>query len=456
MLFNSWAFVFFLAVVLVVFYHLPTTKNRQLWLLLSSLYFYGSWRWEYLGLLVLSSLFDWVCGINIENTEVPWKRKLHLCITIFLNLSLLGYFKYYNFFISNFSYKLPYADVALPVGISFYTFQTMGYSFDVYNRTIAAERSFFRFLLFICFFPQLVAGPIEKYCDLMPQFEGLKRWRDVDYAGAIKLMTLGFFKKSAIADRIAPYIDNFYVSPERSTPGQAFLAVMFFAIQLYCDFAGYTDIARGVGKLLGFELQPNFYRPYQATDIKDLLRRWHISLIDWFKTYVYFPLGGNKRGKWITWRNYLIVMSLSGLWHGAGWTFILWGVLIALSFIVIVSTPELPIPREAKQVLSFVYFALTLILYRAKSLEQSWVVLSKMLEPWSFGWVPLVQTLSLFTLNYLGWQEGLITLALICFWVYIERLDERKSLSERALLATALCTVFLGRFDGKAFIYFHF
>jgi alginate O-acetyltransferase complex protein AlgI len=458
MLFNSWHFLFFFPVVAVVFYRLPNVVLRQRWLLLASLYFYGSYKVEYLALLIGATSIDWSAAIGISRAKSQTVKRSFLAASLISNLSILGYFKYYNFFVSALPVELPFSSLLLPVGISFYTFQAMSYVIDVYRGDAEPIQKFPRFLLYITFFPQLVAGPIERSHFLAPQFDRFKRFKDVDLGAAATLIVMGFFKKVVIADRIAPYVDKTYQLVSEAHSVHVVIAVFFFAIQLYCDFSGYTDIARGCAKLLGFDLSINFLRPYLARNTKELLQRWHITLSNFLKHYVFFPLGGNKRGKWITGRNYLIVMILSGIWHGASLNFVLWGVILAITIWVVVNTPPLPIPDGFKRFISFVYAAPVLILFRAKDLEEAGNIFRSMFTKWNVN----SGMASLFGLSmpYIraGFSEGYfaVSVALVGFWYWVERREEKEKLTTSIVATMFIFLIFFGRFNGRSFIYFNF
>ncbi len=331
MLFSTLSFWLFFAVVFATYAVLPHRwQNRML--LLASYVFYAGWDWRFLGLIWLSTIIDYLVALRMDRATGPARKRL-LAVSICANLGMLCIFKYLGFFADSFSdlmaaIGLP-ADplvlsIALPVGISFYTFQTMSYTIDVYRRQIAARTNFLDFALFVAFFPQLVAGPIERAANLLPEIEKPRILRsDAICRGAV-LCLLGLVKKIVIADAIAPSVNAIYASPDPSGL-DVILATWLFAIQIYCDFSGYTDIARGVAKMLGFGLMRNFAQPYFATDPQEFWRRWHISLSTWLKDYLYISLGGNRGGRLKTYRNLMATMVLGGLWHGAAWNFVLWG-----------------------------------------------------------------------------------------------------------------------------------
>ena len=346
MLFNSIDFLIFLPIVLVIYYIIPM-KYKHIWLLISSYYFYMCWNAKYVLLIFVSTVITYLSGILIDKVEKTWSdvdklgkyKKLILAISFVSNLGILFYFKYINFTLDivtrilskvNISINVPVFDVILPVGISFYTFQALSYSVDVYRGKVAPEHDFFRYALFVSFFPQLVAGPIERSKNLLTQLREPRKF-DFGYAfDGILLMLWGLFLKIVLADRIAIFVDTVYGDCEHYQGIYLIVATVLFAVQIYCDFSGYSSIAMGTAKLLGIELMDNFNAPYLSTSVADFWRRWHISLTSWFKDYLYIPLGGSKKGSLRKYFNKMIVFMLSGLWHGAQLTFVVWGAINGL------------------------------------------------------------------------------------------------------------------------------
>jgi D-alanyl-lipoteichoic acid acyltransferase DltB (MBOAT superfamily) len=328
MLFNSFDFLFYFLIVFTVYRILPH-KPGLYFLLLASYFFYGYWRWSYIGLLLLTTVLDFSLGLLIANESNQKKRKLLLFVSVASNLGLLGAFKYYNFFSSSvsgwFGLSAIPLDVLLPVGISFYTFQSMSYTIDVYRGVLQARRNFIDFALFVSFFPQLVAGPIVRAIDFLPQLARKPEWDWVRVRAGLHLVLRGFIEKVVIADNLAPIVGRVYADPVSFSGIDLWIGTYCFAFQILADFAGYTDIARGVAKLLGYEFLENFRRPYVAQNISDFWRRWHISLSTWLRDYLYIPIGGSRKGKGRTYFNLLTTMILGGLWHGANWTFLIWG-----------------------------------------------------------------------------------------------------------------------------------
>lgn len=335
MLFNSVAFLLFFPSVVIIYFALPH-RLRWLWLLAASLFFYMYWKVCYGFLLLTTAAVDYLAGRGMGRTGSVAVRKGLLCFSLISNLGILFFFKYYNFFSQvlrdglqrlQVTCPLPVSQFILPVGISFYTFQSLSYTIDVYRGLIPVERHFGRFLLYVTFFPQLVAGPIERAKNLLPQLMQKFAFDYERVTSGLKLMAWGFFKKLVIADRLAVYVNTVYGHPQDFTGWPICLATYFFAFQIYCDFSGYSDIAIGAARIMGFSLMENFHRPYYAKSIREFWHRWHISLSTWFKDYLYIPLGGNRVAVWRWQVNLFLVFLISGLWHGANWTFLVWGAL---------------------------------------------------------------------------------------------------------------------------------
>jgi alginate O-acetyltransferase complex protein AlgI len=326
----------FFTLVFIVYWAIPWRQPRVYLLLAASFYFYASWN-HWLALIIgVSTTIDYFVARGIDAGDNPRRRKLLLSVTIVANLGLLCYFKYANFFLQSLeaamraagsTTSLPLLKVILPIGISFYTFEAINYAVDVYRRHTRAERNLAHFMLFITFFPHLVAGPIVRARDFLPQIRRAKRWDWARMQLGTQLFLLGLFKKLAIADRMALFADPVFANPEQYRTSAAWLAVLAYALQIYCDFSGYTDMALGSAHLLGYKLARNFDMPYASANISEFWRRWHISLSSWLRDYLFIPLGGSRGADWRTNRNLLITMTLGGLWHGASWTFVVWGVL---------------------------------------------------------------------------------------------------------------------------------
>lgn len=338
MLFNSLPFAVFIAIVLACYYCL-TWRAQNVLLLVASYVFYGWWDWRFLALLAGYTAGNYVLGAAIARSNSPLRRKGLLTTSVVLSLGVLGFFKYFNFFIDSLNACLLSLGIAapiglwnivLPVGISFFTFQTMSYTIDIYRREMSHIGSFATFALYVSFFPQLVAGPIERAQHLLPQFLQKRSVCLDDLRYGCLLILIGFFRKVGIADSLARVVAPIFANPSDHSSIELLAGMFFFSLQIYCDFAGYSDIARGLGKLLGLDIMQNFRQPYFSTSITEFWRRWHISLSTWLRDYLYIPLGGNRTGHWRTYRNLLLTMVLGGLWHGAQWTFIAWGTLHGL------------------------------------------------------------------------------------------------------------------------------
>lgn len=336
MLFNSYSFLIFFPIVVIVYFIIPK-KFKYIWLLISSYYFYMSWNPKYALLMLISTFVTYLSGLLIERHKANKNVKnLYVFLSFFINLGILFTFKYSHFVVNNlnvvfnkFGISLIGSkfDLILPVGISFYTFQALSYTIDVYKDNIKAEYNFFRYALFVSFFPQLVAGPIEKSRDLLPQFNESFPFEFERVKKGLLLMVWGFIQKLIIADRLGVIVDTVYNNYEAYSGFYLILATICFAFQIYCDFSSYSDIAIGASEVMGFKLSQNFDRPYFSKSIGEFWRRWHITLGAWFREYLYIPLGGNRKGKLKKYRNIMIVFLASGLWHGASWGFVIWGAL---------------------------------------------------------------------------------------------------------------------------------
>jgi len=343
MLFNSIEFAVFLPLVFAIYWLLRSAPLRLQngFLVAASYVFYGWWDWRFLGLILASTVTDFAIGLRLSRAEQAGPRKRLLWVSVLVNLGLLGFFKYHDFFVENFQQaftlfgaELPgYSlSIVLPVGISFYTFQTLSYTIDVYRERLPATRDFVAFSAFVSFFPQLVAGPIERATNLLPQFH---RSRSFDYGQAVdgmRQILWGLFKKVVVADNAAAVANQIFNNSADYSGSTLVLGAVFFSFQIYGDFSGYSDVAIGTARLFGFELRQNFAFPYFSRDIAEFWRRWHISLSSWFRDYVYIPLGGSRGGTWMKVRNTFIIFGASGFWHGANWTFVVWGLLNALYF----------------------------------------------------------------------------------------------------------------------------
>ncbi|RAI94173.1 MBOAT family O-acyltransferase [Algoriphagus yeomjeoni] len=344
MLFNSLDFAVFLPVVFILYWFVlgKNLKSQNLLIVVSSYLFYGWWDWRFLALIAFSTLVDFLVGIQLASTKDSVRRKCLLILSLLINIGLLGFFKYYNFFLDNFVDAFTFMgmpikentlNIILPVGISFYTFQTMSYSIDIYRKKLEPTKDLVAFSAFVSFFPQLVAGPIERASNLLPQFY---QKRNFDYSQAtdgLRQVLWGLFKKIVIADNCAEFANTIFNNSAQYEGSTLLLGALFFTFQIYGDFSGYSDIAIGTSRLFGFSLMQNFAFPYFSRNMAEFWRRWHISLSTWFRDYVYIPLGGSKGNTLQQIRNIFIIFLLSGFWHGANWTFIVWGALNAIYFI---------------------------------------------------------------------------------------------------------------------------
>jgi alginate O-acetyltransferase complex protein AlgI len=402
MLFNSIDFAVFLPIVFFLYWFILNRDLRvqNLFLIVVSYVFYGWWDPRFLILIAISSLVDYLVGLGLGKTDNSRQRKILLLTSIFINLGILVFFKYFNFFSENFSKAFtfigqPITDrallsIILPVGISFYTFQTLSYTIDVYKKKIEPTKDIIAFFAFVSFFPQLVSGPIERAINFLPQF--FKK-REFDYEKAVdgmRQILWGFVKKIVIADTCAIYANDIFMNYKNYSGSTLFLGVFFFTFQVYGDFSGYSDIAIGTGRLFGFDLMRNFAYPFFSRNIAEFWRRWHISLSTWFRDYVYIPLGGSRGGTFLKIRNIFIVFILTGFWHGANWTFIVWGILNALYFLPIIllrktRVPEndvaensyLPGVKETLQILStLLLFGFSLIFFRSPTLDDTFSYIS--------------------------------------------------------------------------------
>ena len=399
MLFNSTSFAIFLPIVFIIYWSLKNKHliYQNLILLISSYIFYGWWDWRFLSLIALSTVVDYLVGIQIDKAESKKTKRNFLLISLIVNLGLLAVFKYFNFFITSFeemlnSLGLPFdtwtLNIILPVGISFYTFQTLSYSIDLYKGKIKHTNDFISFAAFVAFFPQLVAGPIERASHLLPQFIKKRKFNYQIAISGISLISYGFFKKLVIADRLAIYVNNIFSDIENANTLSLLLGIIFFSFQIYADFSGYSLIARGSAKLLGFDLILNFNKPYLASSITSFWKRWHISLSTWFRDYLYIPLGGNRVSQLRNYYNLIIVFLLSGLWHGANWTFVIWGALHAFYLIIYLQYKKTFNPKLTENLfrkfinILTVYSCVTFawIFFRANDLNHAMIYINKIIE----------------------------------------------------------------------------
>ncbi len=343
MLFVELRFFFFAGLVYGVYWLLRRNELRKAWLLAASYLFYGAWDWRFLGLIGFSTVLDYAIGRQLDRTESQlWRRRL-LGLSVAANLGVLGLFKYFNFFAVSaaemfrfFGFQADAATlgIVLPVGISFYTFQSLSYCVDIYRRQICSADSLLDFALYVAFFPQLVAGPIVRAADFLPQLDAARGFATIRFQPVLLMFLSGFVKKACISDNLSPYVDLYFASPRDFDAASAWLAIALYAIQIYCDFSGYSEMGIACAALFGYRLCENFQQPYLAPNVAEFWRRWHISLSTWLRDYLYVPLGGNRGGAWRTRSNLLATMLLGGLWHGAAWTFVFWGALHGLALII--------------------------------------------------------------------------------------------------------------------------
>ncbi|CDC20779.1 alginate O-acetylation protein [Eubacterium sp. CAG:274] len=395
MLFNSLTFIIFLAVVLVLYYTLPQ-KLKWIMLLIASCIFYMGWRAELIILIVISTLSNWLLARLIYDKQE--KKKVFLIISLIINFGLLFVFKYMVFINHSFmwlynylgwTYPIKDFDIVLPMGISFYTFQAASYTIDVFYGKYKPEKNYFKLALFIMFFPQLVAGPIERADRLLGQLFTKHKLELANISQGSKLMLMGYFKKIVIADRVSVLVDAIYNSPQEYKGLPLVVATLFFTVQIYCDFSGYTDIARGVAKLMGIDLMINFDRPYFSKNIKEFWRRWHISLSSWLRDYIYIPLGGSRCSLIKKYRNIIITFLASGLWHGANWTFVLWGGLHGLYQVIgDLKNKIIPIKRDFfvlnifRVIICFVLVAFAWIFFRANTISDAVYIIKNIFAGW--------------------------------------------------------------------------
>jgi len=433
MLFNSLIFVAFFVIVYGLYLLLRRHYKLQNRLLLVASYiFYGYWDWRFLSLIAFSTIVDYVVGLALHSTERVWKRKALLFLSVFANLSLLGFFKYYNFFADSFAGLLGMfgmeagfvtLNIVLPVGISFYTFQTMSYTIDIYRRKIEPTRSFLDFALFVSFFPQLVAGPIERAANLLPQVCARRNITPREVNAGIFLLLWGYYKKVVIADNVALIAGQIFGNYTQYQGLDLLVGILAFTVQILCDFSGYSDIARGLAKLMGFDLMVNFKLPYFALNPSDFWLRWHVSLSSWLRDYLYIPLGGNRGSTFATQRNLAITMLLGGLWHGAAWHFVIWGAfhgLILALYRVFDKNPEHEDPWGgnysyfrilSKMLLMFVLTLIGWVIFRASTGHQIVYMLTHVFGGWSENTLDMAHRLLFYSLP----------LILIQIYQYIKR-----------------------------------
>jgi alginate O-acetyltransferase complex protein AlgI len=487
MLFNSIQFLIFFPVVTVLYFLIPA-KFRWLHLLVASCVFYMGFIPVYILILFFTIIIDYIAGIMIENAHDRRRKKTFLILSIVANVGVLAVFKYYNFFIDNVnqllhswnieSYDLPFLNIILPIGLSFHTFQAMSYTIEVYRGNQAAEKHFGVYALYVMYYPQLVAGPIERPQNILHQLKEEKKFDYDRITAGLKLMAWGFFKKVVVADNLAGIVNNYFAAPEQYNGAAAVIAVIFFSFQIYCDFSGYSDIAIGSSQVMGIRLMQNFRQPYLSKSISEFWKRWHISLSTWFRDYLYIPLGGNRVSVGRVYFNLFFVFLVSGLWHGANWTFVIWGALHGLFLVTgILLTkrkrifdksvgihPYLLNLKSFAWILgTFVLVAFAWIFFRAESVGDAFNVIRSVL---SIQLSPAAIKQGFVQLN-IDMYHSILYFLLIVFLLITEVLQEKESIvtyiSEKrpvirwsAYFLVVGVIIFIGIWGDQQFIYFQF
>jgi D-alanyl-lipoteichoic acid acyltransferase DltB (MBOAT superfamily) len=487
MLFNSLSFLIFFPTVTLLYFWIPH-RYRWFFLLGASCVFYMAFIPIYILVLALTIAIDYTAGLLIEKTEGR-RKKVFLVISILSTCGVLFVFKYFNFFNSNlerivhffhWNYPIETLNLILPIGLSFHTFQSLSYVIEVYRGNYKAEHHFGIYSLYVMFYPQLVAGPIERPGNLIPQFYEEHIYEDRRVMDGLKLMVWGFFKKVVIADKVAMVVERVYNDPTQFTGIPLIAGALFFGIQVYCDFSGYSDIAIGAAQVMGFRLRDNFNRPFHSTSMTEFWRRWHMSLMSWFRDYVYIPLGGNRVGKWRWYYNIFFTFTLSGLWHGAGWGYVLWGSLNGCYLIISDWTKNLrekgiqgirldrfPKFHQGLQIaFTFLLFCFTLIIFRSKSLSDAFYVITHLGAGLGSSEGIKMSMRTLYDLSFDRIQL-IFVLFSIGVMVWVERMEPlrnmRQMFSKRPILFRwamyyfiILFLIFFGEYNDQAFIYFQF
>ncbi len=474
MLFNSIDFAIFLPIVFILYWFVfnKNLKIQNALLLVASYVFYGFWDWRFLSLIFISSLVDYLVGLGLEQTSEKTKRKLLLYTSLLVNLGFLGFFKYFNFFVDSFVdlfagigiiLQSRTLNIILPVGISFYTFQTLSYTIDIYFKKIKPTRDIIAFFAFVSFFPQLVAGPIERAKNLIPQFARKRVFSYNNSRDGLRQILWGLFKKIVIADSCGLAADNIFGSYETVSASVLVLGAVYFAFQIYGDFSGYSDIAIGIARLFGFNLMQNFAFPYFSRDIAEFWRRWHISLSTWFRDYVYIPLGGSVGNKFTRIRNIIITFTVSGFWHGANWTFVAWGFINGLYYIplmlfnkqksntdIVAKNRLFPSIKEVLSILiTFILTLVAWVFFRADSIHHALGYLNNMF--------------SSSLLSFPGQQKemGLILILVVIEWLQREKfhpleIDKLHVIIRWTIYYLLLSSILYFFNQERAFIYFQF
>tara|TARA_B110000240_G_scaffold159060_1_gene177306 strand:- start:1306 stop:2754 length:1449 start_codon:yes stop_codon:yes gene_type:complete len=443
MFFNSLDFAIFLPIVFFLYWFVfqKNIKLQNALIVLASYVFYGWWDWRFLSLIIFSTVIDYLVGQKLRTEEKISNRKVLLWTSILVNLGFLGFFKYFNFFLENFvdafslfgmQINANSLNIILPVGISFYTFQTLSYTIDVYKKKLEPTQDFIAFSAFVCFFPQLVAGPIERATNLLPQFYKKRTFEYHKAVDGMRQILWGLFKKVVIADNCAEFANHIFNNSADMNGSTLLLGAIFFTFQIYGDFSGYSDIAIGTSRLFGFDLKQNFATPYFSRDIAEFWRRWHISLSTWFRDYLYIPLGGSRGGTWMKVRNTFAIFLVSGFWHGANWTFIIWGALNAIYFLPLLLTNSnrknlgvvaegklLPSLRDLFAMLTtFMLTVFAWIFFRANNIDHAINYISSMLS------------FSLFEMpKNIEFRQVLITIIFVLIFLLIEWIGRNKEYS---------------------------
>ena len=470
--FASPTFIVFYCIVLLAWHFL---KNRgttyTLFMLAASYYFYMSWNPKFILLIIFSTIVDYFVGPRIYHSKTPQKRRLYLGVSLISNLGLLGFFKYTHFILDSLSPllialhitsdPLPLYEITLPVGISFYTFQTLSYSIDIYRKKIKPEKNFLRFALFVAFFPQLVAGPIVRASHFLPQLSRRLYWQMSRVSDGIWLISLGLFKKVYLSASFAPFSDSVFSRPELWNSSETWMGVIAYSLQIYCDFSGYSDIAIGVAKIMGYDFPRNFNMPYAAHNISEFWRRWHISLSSWLRDYLYIPLGGSRNGTAIMLYALMGTMLLGGLWHGAKWTFVFWGLLHGLFLIAHKLWSHLKntlgwqkidhsiIWKITAHLLTILSVVIAFVFFRASDMATALTVLGNLTQPLLIPdtlYIPYFFTL------------GIVVLAHFITPFYMKKWGDGKLLMHRRviLLLMLLAVISLAPIKSSPFIYFQF
>ncbi|MFA5133268.1 MAG: MBOAT family O-acyltransferase [Patescibacteria group bacterium] len=465
MLFNSFVFIFaFLPITFLVFWLLKGKNQRYIWLTVTSYIFYGYWNWKFVFLMLASSLIDYFAGLYIHKTENSKRRKLALIISMSANLGLLGFFKYFNFGLDtiryigdlfNLSPNLPMLNIILPVGISFYTFQTMSYTIDVYRKKLAPTKNFFEFACYVSLFPQLVAGPIVRFSDIVDDLNNINNFsKAANFHRGLSMFVIGLGKKIIIADTIASIINPMFQDVANLNTLLSWVAILGYTYQLYFDFSGYSDMAVGLGYFFGFRFPQNFNSPYKALNISDFWRRWHISLSSWLRDYLYISLGGSRVGVIHTYFNLIITMLLGGLWHGASWTFVFWGLYhgVLLALYKMTQKFQDSLPRAVQKITTFLLVVIGWVFFRNSSFGSSWTMLKKMFGFENFGGFNLSQGLMI---------EAAILLIISAFITSFLPNTFQINYPTRARYAIALAAIFitcliLMNYQQAVFLYYQF